>query len=183
MKNRYLSSSGLSAQRGATLLVGLVMLLLMTVIGLAAMRGSGMQELMASNMRDRNLAFQAAEAGLRAGEEKLDDAVLPDFDTAPSDGHDGYVVAIDGSSNSGFWDSYGWDNNSVLTSMEIDGISRQPRYVIEEITSTGNIVSDGGAIDFQSTLSADDTIYYRVTSRGTGGTDSAEVILQSTYKR
>jgi len=56
------------AQRGAVLLVTLVMLLLLTLIGLASMRLASLEERMAGNLRDRQVAFQAAEAALRAGE-------------------------------------------------------------------------------------------------------------------
>jgi Tfp pilus assembly protein PilX len=59
---------GLRSARGAVLLVSLVMLLLLTVIGLAGMRMVQLEERMAGNLRDRQVAFQAAEAALRAGE-------------------------------------------------------------------------------------------------------------------
>lgn len=55
-------------QKGVVLLVCLVMLLLLTVIGLASMSASTLQERMAGGARDYNLAFQAAEASLRVGE-------------------------------------------------------------------------------------------------------------------
>lgn len=56
-------------EHGAVLLVSLVMLLLLTLIGLAGMRMVQLEERMAGNLRDRQTAFQAAEAALRAGEE------------------------------------------------------------------------------------------------------------------
>ena len=55
-------------QRGAILVVALIFLLVMTVLILASVRGGVMQERMASNLYDRSLAFQAAEAALREGE-------------------------------------------------------------------------------------------------------------------
>ncbi|MBD3893974.1 PilX N-terminal domain-containing pilus assembly protein [Hydrogenophaga sp.] len=55
-------------QQGAVLVVGLIILVVLTLMGVQAMRTNLVQERMASNMRDRNLAFQAAEAALRAGE-------------------------------------------------------------------------------------------------------------------
>lgn len=167
-----------SSQRGAVLLVGLVMLLLMTVVAMAAMRGSEMQELMAGNMRDRNLAFQSAEAGLREAEEVLNDAVLPAFD-----GTGGYHVEIDGSRNDGYWNTHDWENESELTNLSIERVAGQPRFVVEEISSTAALSSDGGAVDFQSTLNQEEIVYYRVTSRGVGGTENAVVIIQSTFKR
>lgn len=60
-------------QQGAVLLVALVMLLLLTLIGVASMRGTSLQENMASNLRDSNTSFQAAEAGLRAGERRAEE--------------------------------------------------------------------------------------------------------------
>ena len=59
-----------STQRGAVLIVALVMLLLLTIIGLTGMRGTALQENMASNLRESNISLQAAEAALRAGEEE-----------------------------------------------------------------------------------------------------------------
>ncbi|HEX5841760.1 MAG TPA: PilX N-terminal domain-containing pilus assembly protein [Pseudomonas sp.] len=55
-------------QRGVVLLVCLVMLLLLTMIGLASISGSTLQERMVGGTRDYNTAFQAAEAALRVGE-------------------------------------------------------------------------------------------------------------------
>lgn len=56
------------SERGAVLLVALVMLLLLTLIGLAGMRMEQLEERMAGNLRDRQMAFQSAEAALSAGE-------------------------------------------------------------------------------------------------------------------
>ncbi|MEW6445755.1 MAG: pilus assembly PilX family protein [Pseudomonadota bacterium] len=55
-------------QAGAALIVSLIMLLLMTILGLASVRNTALEEKMTANAYDRSLAFQAAEAGLRAGE-------------------------------------------------------------------------------------------------------------------
>lgn len=57
-----------TGQKGATLVVALIILLLMTIIGTVAMQGTTLEERMAGNTRDMNLAFQASEAALRAGE-------------------------------------------------------------------------------------------------------------------
>ena len=51
------------------MIVALIMLLLLTIIGLSSMRGTSLQENMAGNMRDGNLALQASEAALRKAEE------------------------------------------------------------------------------------------------------------------
>jgi len=57
-----------SAQRGAILIVTLVMLLLLTLLALGSMRGTTLEERMAGNLRDESRAFQAAEMGQRVAE-------------------------------------------------------------------------------------------------------------------
>lgn len=57
-----------SQQRGVSLLIVLILLLIMTLLGLAILRGTMMEERMTANMYERSLAFQAAESALRQGE-------------------------------------------------------------------------------------------------------------------
>jgi type IV pilus assembly protein PilX len=59
-------------QRGVALVVSLLLLIIVAIVGLAAVRGTLMQQKMASNAYDREQAFQAAEAALRVAT-----AVLP----------------------------------------------------------------------------------------------------------
>lgn len=73
MKNNF---TGTRQQSGAVLLVALVMLLLLTLISLSSMRGAALQENMASNLREGNVTFQAAEAGLRSGEQDAHDKFM-----------------------------------------------------------------------------------------------------------
>ena len=58
-------------QRGAALVISLIMLLLMTLVGVTAMQVTTVQEKMVSNSRDLNVAFQAAETALKRGEEYI----------------------------------------------------------------------------------------------------------------
>lgn len=59
-------------QAGMSLLVVLILLIVMSVLGLAVLRSSAMQERMSANMYDRNLAQQAAEMALLFAREQLD---------------------------------------------------------------------------------------------------------------
>jgi type IV pilus assembly protein PilX len=174
MKNLSINNQG-----GVVLIVGLIMVLLMSIIAMAAIRGSGMQELMAGNVRDRNLAFQAAEAGLREAEDSLTPAVLPPFDGSVT----GYIQAIPESSRTGYWDDYSWNTQSAVASMTLDQVAEPPRYVVEEVTYTVMAGAEGSAVDFESSLKMEDATLYRITTRGVGGTETSSVILQSTYKR
>ncbi len=171
-------------QAGAVLIVGLVLLLILTVIGLASIRGSDLQERMAGNMRDRNLAFQASEAALREGEDLLDAPVLPSFL--------GTVVGYWPDLNKPgalrprptSWTGQNWTNNSIqLAANTIDDIADQPRYTIEKVIVTGMAAKEGSGVDHESVERVQDAEYFRITSRGVGLTTDSEVVLQSTFAR
>ena len=55
-------------QRGIALIVVLLLLLVMTLLGLASLRSTLMEERMAAATFDRSVAFQAAESALREAE-------------------------------------------------------------------------------------------------------------------
>lgn len=61
----------LPRQQGATLIVGLIFLVVLTMIGVTAARMSSLEERMAGNLRDRALAMQAAELALRDAERDI----------------------------------------------------------------------------------------------------------------
>lgn len=61
------------SQRGAALVIALLLLLVMTIIGITSIQSSTVQTRMAANSDDRNRALQAAEHSLRAALNKLHD--------------------------------------------------------------------------------------------------------------
>ncbi len=52
-------------QDGVSLIVVLLLLLIMTLLGLAVLRSTVLEERMASNLVDRGRSFQAAEGAVR----------------------------------------------------------------------------------------------------------------------
>lgn len=62
---------GSRPQRGFSLLVVLILLIVMSILGVAIIRSSAMQERMSANMRDRSLAMQAAESALRFAQNQV----------------------------------------------------------------------------------------------------------------
>lgn len=66
MKNA--SFTGMQIQRGVSLVVVLILLLIMTLLGLAVLRSTLLEERMSANLYDRSLGFQSAEAVLREAE-------------------------------------------------------------------------------------------------------------------
>jgi type IV pilus assembly protein PilX len=59
------------SQRGATLIVAILFLLVITVLGISSWQMSNGEEKMAGLTRDRQLAFEAAEAALRDAEHDI----------------------------------------------------------------------------------------------------------------
>ena len=169
-KFTYGESTG---QQGVVLIVGLILLLLLTLIGITGMQMTSLEEKMAGNMRDRNLAFQAAESALAAGEKWLEDTALPVVFCSKANGR---YLPLDRDCNSAtvetvpVWESVGWNNqDSVAYAGELSNLSADPRYIIEDM----------GCVS----LAACPGIHnYRITARATGGSSDAVVILQSIYQ-
>lgn len=61
-------------QQGASLVISLIFLLILSLIGVSSMQGTTMQEKMSGNLRDKYSSFNAAEAGLLEGEEQTSTA-------------------------------------------------------------------------------------------------------------
>ncbi|WP_020207886.1 pilus assembly PilX family protein [Gilvimarinus chinensis] len=164
-----------TAQRGATLIVGLIMVLVMSVIGLSAIRGSGLQEQMAGNMRDRQLAFQASEAALREAETELEVPV-------PPIGNPGFEESLNLSSTA-YWLDFesNWAAMATSYSEALPHIKERPSFLVEEIKFYSSGL-DGSSVDLASLLAKGMETRYRVTTRSTGGSTDANVILQSTYR-
>lgn len=133
------------------------------------MQVTSLEERMAGNMRNRNLAFQAAESALRAGENLLTQAALPDFTSTGDNG----LYAQDGAPPGAYDD---WTNNTTEFSGTIGQVAAAPRYVIQRMAE----VESGTSLDAGEYGQSE---MYRITARGVGGTETAVVVLQSTYKR
>ncbi|WP_415892733.1 PilX N-terminal domain-containing pilus assembly protein [Neptuniibacter sp. PT8_73] len=163
-----------SSQTGATLIITMIFLLIMSIIGLAGMDVTGLEERMAGNMRDRNKAFQAAEAALLEGEDYLETfVILPAFDG--SDGH--YALRTDGEKN---WEFINWNTSSAVrtyTGVGFSELENLPAYIVEDLAAAA--ASDSLEVG----VPVDNKRFYRVTSRAVGQTGSSEVMLQIVYKR
>ena len=151
-------------QRGIALIVTLILLLTMTLVGLAGMRSNTQQERMAGNFRDRNLAFQASESGLMAGEDAVRAATTftiggpwleenADLDNLPSGNQ---------------WQPW---QDSQLTVL----VAQDPEYVIEP-AGVANLDPEK-----QYTVAEVEFENFRVTARGYGGTQEAQVMVQSLF--
>ncbi len=171
-------------QRGIALVLALVFLLLLTLIGITALNTTSLEEKMASNVKDRNLAFQAAESALSLGENWIYTQIgKPVF---PNNNNGLYVPSTTTTPN---WDSVSWSGTGVVTYPNTPGstgsgtlgkVNTQPKYIIEDM---GEQQESGGSLVVSSNYKSKGVTVLRVTARGTGGTDAAVVMLQSTYSR
>ena len=64
-------------QKGSSLIICMLFLLLLTIMGVSSMQSSTLQEKMVGNALEDNRALQAAEAALRAGESWVPAAYNP----------------------------------------------------------------------------------------------------------
>jgi type IV pilus assembly protein PilX len=150
-------------QAGAVLVISLIILLLLTLIGVSGMQTTALEEKMASNSRDQNIAFQAAEAALRAGEMFIEGAVSSDksdFTTTPVNANGLHLATEDIDYKAvATWA----DAESVEYATTIPLVAAKPRYYIEYINDTAP------------------NSYFRITARGTGRQSTSHVYLRSLY--
>lgn len=166
------------AQRGAVLIVGLLLLLVLTMLGVTSMRSAMLEERMTGNVQDNVVAFQAAEAGLREGELLLQSPVLPDFN-----GTNGLYQA-GGATQPPRWTTIDWTSSTAVRSYA--GMADAPgslpkaqaRYFIEEMPT---VVTPGESLGADVAL--DEQGFYRVTAKAVGVGGSATAMVQSSFKR
>ena len=130
--NRYARHPVISMrrQRGATLVVVLILLLLMTLLGLASLRSTVLEERMTSNLLDRSLSFQVAEAGLREAEARL--TPFPAASTFPGAGCvDGLCARPVPTARERWAPDAGF--TAWRTASVSDPNTDPPRYIIEEM--------------------------------------------------
>jgi type IV pilus assembly protein PilX len=72
-----LSPSNRQEQHGVVLIVGLILLIVLSLLGLTSIKLATMDERMVTAAYDRNLAFQAAESALREVEALIDSTGRP----------------------------------------------------------------------------------------------------------
>ncbi|MGA7179920.1 MAG: PilX N-terminal domain-containing pilus assembly protein [Thiobacillaceae bacterium] len=167
-----------SRQSGMALVVSLIFLVLLTLIAVTAMRSTIQEEHMAGNARDHMLAFQAAEAALKAAEATLGAGTLPSgtgiYMVPNSSPAAAYTSTQD-------WANYNWGASAATLQTALSGIAQQPQYVIERLTTTSP--GAGNQVGNAAFGPASGSGYFRITVRGTGGSANAVVMLQEIYVR
>ena len=184
---RLLAARGsmpVSHQRGISLVIVMVFLVILSLLGISAMQSSTLSSRIARNEADRNLAFQAAEAALRDAEldvrnQRFDRSQCvagvagcrtklmegkTRFDTDCTDGRCVFRDNVSPWETADKWK--GTDTgDSVLYgtytgAAAIPLVNSQPRYLLEALPL------------------ADSPPTYRITAVGFGASSSTQVMLQ-----
>jgi len=185
-------------QIGATLIVSLLLLLIITIMGLATMRSSTMEERMARYSREQGVAFQAAEAALRDAEVDLLSPAsgrVPPIQgiagfaadcNAGTPGTSGlclmataglptWLARMDVAGASVNYGTFGLSPAFATVAGSPSSVAQQPRYIVEGINTP---IPGIDSIAVGKTKPR-----YRVTAVGFGPRAEVQVWLQATFRR
>lgn len=174
------SSHSSCRQRGAIMVVALIFLVVMTLLILATIRGTVMQERMAANLYDRSLAFQAAEAALRAGEMLVETS--PPKPTATGCDSNGNCGKPDADEGPVWQDEANWEK-AHSPDINIGDLPVPPQFLVELLADSmteENICASTSIDPDAPCYSGPEGLRYRITARS-GEAGRAVVILQSIY--
>ena len=175
-------------QRGLSLVTALLFMVATLILGVSVMSINVMQERMIGNTKDRDLAMQAAEAGLRDAELFLRlsatgggtmltfaDDCAGGLCTPPSQRAGGiYPSPLPVHKVPGFsWNVARRYGQGIADARDYPGVARQPQYVIEKVGTLAACVGCGTEDPLR--------VAYRITARGYGAREDTVVMLQSIY--
>jgi len=190
----YQTAAGFNAtQRGAVLVISLLILLVMTILGVSSMSSTTLQERMANNNNQRQIAFQAAEAALRAGEAYLVANVTGVAELATTFNATTPVVGMyserapmvgmapnkrPGSFD--FFDDTSWlASGSAVEVTSLTGLAQPPRFIIEYMGRVGPAPTNYSGKKQDARQYA-----FRITAVGwgEGNAPTARYLLQSSFR-
>ncbi len=165
-------------ERGAVLIAGLMILLILSLIGVTAMQNTTLEERMANNFAQRDLAFQSAESALRDAEAFLGGMSITTLQALnfTATGTNGLFAPAD-ADDVPVWGSVDWfddDETIVYSATALEAVAAQPRYIVERL------LPDRCEPPIDENLPKCQMVF-RVTARGVGANLSSIVLVQSTY--
>jgi type IV pilus assembly protein PilX len=171
-------------QRGASLVIALMFLVVLTILGLVTVRSSTVQERMAGNDRDRAVAFEAAEAALRDAEQDilLNITTASAFDSACTAG-----LCTPATTATPNWNAVSWTGGtsrvygvaSGASSYPLNDVAQPPRYIIEALPPLPAGAGNSEVVRPGSSTTGGNG--YRITARGWGRRGTTQAMLQSVY--
>ena len=158
------------------------MLVVVTLMGVIAMKSSTLQEKLAAAAMDQNVAFQAAESALRDAEMFINSSVTAasGFSAACTGG-----LCLPSNTTISAWEGItDWSTSALpiifgsqTAAPPIASVARQPKYIIELL---GDIPCSPGCSARIPAVGSAGTAF-RITAMGWGRRTSTPVMLQSIY--
>lgn len=163
-------------QRGAILIISLIILVILTTLGVSVMQGSVIEHKLATHQRDITSAMQAAQIALHAAEKSLTDAQNPilwdDFENAQNIA--GLYPETPPGGQQPWQQNATWSGNGSITVAVNTQLHAQPaRYIIERIGE----MESGPNLDQPEKIKM-----LRITAVGYGSSDQSRVMLQANYR-
>ena len=176
-------------QHGAVLITGLIFMVVLTLLAVASMRNTGLEEKMAANAQNQNMAFQAAEAALRQGLSQVYSGTItsasgftPSCTTVAPMG----LCMPSAPGVAPIWTTqfpFGQTTPTVsgvanFSGTPLQGVANQPQYIIELLPS---IPCPSCSIGSGRGAGAGAATPFRVTARGWGMAPEARATTQATF--
>lgn len=165
------------SQSGAILILTLIILLIVTVLGTSSVRVTSLLEKIARNSTDTNVALRGAEAAIIEAEQIVENETAL---TAYQANTSGKYLGLGVGTTPRWKDNATWNGVNSVAADYSDGAAK-PLYIIEFIKT---VLADEDRLNMDNVgggTGAARTQVFRVTALGTGKTESAKVLLQSTY--
>lgn len=183
-----------SGQAGISLPITLVILVVVTLIGLAAINSVTVQQRLTANFYDREIAFQSAEAGLAAGAAALQSGTATNIRVCGLELGQGGTVCVanpfeDAALSAASIKTV--ENSSSGFTLAANAAS-SPQYVIERMGSFYNPVSNTGfsqtanSAQYNAQGTSALSVYYRITARSGDPSvvgSRAVVHMQAVYRQ
>jgi type IV pilus assembly protein PilX len=152
-------------QQGASLLIALIFLVIMAMLSVTLANVSNLEEQMAGNTRDRDLALQAAEAALRDAQVRLANpafqaTAFPAFNAVNDNGQAYWENCFVGGAVPC---AVTYQPTTPLPTIGAGKVAAQPRYIVERKPNVGAMQ------------------IFRVTTRAVGGSADTIVVLQAEF--
>jgi Tfp pilus assembly protein PilX len=165
-------------ERGTVLIIALIVLVAMTLAGIATMRSVDTATVMAGNIAFRQSAANAADLGIQAGyvwlASNLTTAVLSDDNNNPSPTSVGYFSSA-ATDETKWSDPNVWDNAAKLNGGAADAAGNKVWYRIERMCPVANCAANAicpggsnlcGSTPDSGALSREGQDHFRQTSMG-----------------
>lgn len=171
-------------QRGISLVVVLLFLVIMMGLGTTAIRTATIEEKLSGNERDQQIAFEAAEAALRDGERYVRQSLSASSGFSPACNSG---LCIPSNNATAQWNTIDWTGAIPLAYGSVTGIgaypdttvARAPRFIVELLPNMPP--GAGSSLGLASRQSFGQGTPYRITAVGWGRRQTTQVMLQSVY--